>query len=484
MVAQSGEIAAFDRRGRAGSLERRVLVGGAVAVAAADIHFRGDFAVQLSIAMRVICEVTVRALHADLGMDIAHMNRAIKLLLVGESVGNRVAACVEKRAVSRAFKDGAEVPAMTMIVGELRVLSLGVDVLPDFRQEVYVRPLTLVGGFFRVSLQHLKLLFEVRVLLFLGPHERRIGFVIPHRVTEIRVEEHVRLMHVAVHALRGRDRAGEGMLDRMPPFLLARLIREIGNHRIVRRGLSLIAVLRVGTRAVPFTIVCINDVATRAARASEVAGLILRAHEPHVRIVEARLVNIKDGDRYAVAGTRPTEGCAHIGLARFFFRIRNARLGEEAVYVSATALEDAEDVCRWHRFPSRKRKRHLHHAHIRLRARDLELGLDRGGQAFAGIGLAEDVPLKGHDAVVVGSAAVEHGAGGHDRALRLFDDRRVASAAGFVGYSVVRRVDEADVLGAFQVQQCVGSHFVVLLFPRLGHRGLNMRLRLRRNKSF
>jgi len=52
-------------------------------------------------------------------------------------------------------------------------------------------------------------------MLLLRPHERRIGFVIPHGVTEVGVHEHVRLVHVTDHALAGGNGAGKLMLDRM-----------------------------------------------------------------------------------------------------------------------------------------------------------------------------------------------------------------------------------------------------------------------------
>ena len=41
--------------------------------------------------------------------------------------------------------------------------------------------------------------------------------------------------------------------------------------------------------------------------------------------------------------------------------------------------------------------------------------------AVAGVGLAQHVGLDGQDAVVVGCAAPEHGAGGHQRPLGLLD---------------------------------------------------------------
>src|SRR3546814_5552785 len=44
--------------------------------------------------------------------------------------------------------------------------------------------------------------------------------------------EDVRLVHVTGHALRGRDRAGEGVADRMPRFLAPRIVRRVRTRRV------------------------------------------------------------------------------------------------------------------------------------------------------------------------------------------------------------------------------------------------------------
>ena len=72
-----------------------------------------------------------------------------------------------------------------------------------------------------------------------------------------------------------------------------------------------------------------------------------------------------------------------------------------------------------------------------------------------GIGLAQDVVLEGQDAVVVGRAAKQHGAGRHQRAFGLLDQLHVAGAAGLARHPVVRRIYEADELRRFPVEQSV-----------------------------
>jgi hypothetical protein len=67
-------------------------------------------------------------------------------------------------------------------------------------------------------------------------------------------------------------------------------------------------------------------------------------------------------------------------------------------------------------------------AHVRRHRRDP--GLEQAGSP-RGVGLAEDVALERQDAVVVGRAAPQHRAGGHQAALAGLHDRQVAGAAGF-----------------------------------------------------
>ena len=52
-------------------------------------------------------------------------------------------------------------------------------------------------------------------MLLFRIHELAVRFLVPPGVTEIRVHEEISLMHVAIHALARRNRAGELVHDRM-----------------------------------------------------------------------------------------------------------------------------------------------------------------------------------------------------------------------------------------------------------------------------
>ena len=70
-----------------------------------------------------------------------------------------------------------------------------------------------------VPFAHIALLFR--------PHIGRIGFVVPHDVTQKGVHEEIGLVHVADHAGAGRNSPAEFVLQRMTGFTL-------GNGRIDR----------------------------------------------------------------------------------------------------------------------------------------------------------------------------------------------------------------------------------------------------------
>ena len=73
-------------------------------------------------------------------------------------------------------------------------------------------------------------------MLLLWIHQLTIGFLVPPGVAEIRVHEEIPLMHVAVHALARRNRAGELMDHRVTTL-------RFGNGRINSEAQTLVTVL-------------------------------------------------------------------------------------------------------------------------------------------------------------------------------------------------------------------------------------------------
>ena len=93
--------------------------------------------------------------------ELAHAGLAPLLRIV---VGDDLAVGVQQIAVAVALEDGAEVPAMAVIVGELGVLQLRVQV-EDVAQEVEVGPLAARRGAFRIAVQDLAHLRGGRIVL-------------------------------------------------------------------------------------------------------------------------------------------------------------------------------------------------------------------------------------------------------------------------------------------------------------------------------
>src|SRR5690606_23228130 len=153
------------------------------------------------------------------------------------------------------------------------------------------------GGALRVTVIDGTFLFIGRVMLLLRPHERRIGFVIPHGVTEKGIHEHVGLVHVAHHALAGGDGAGELVAQGVARFVPV-------NLRVNRIALAPVAVARINTTVARVAVIGIDDVTGRAAGTAIIAGLVVGAEKPHQRIVQSRLGNVDDRYGDAPAGAR------------------------------------------------------------------------------------------------------------------------------------------------------------------------------------
>ncbi len=263
-------------------------------------------------------------------------------------------------------------------------------------------------------------------------------------------------------------------------------------------GLAPVAVLRVAARGEPVAVVGVDDVAAGAARRAEVARVVVGAEEPEERIVEARLVTFSTGTEMRAPVPGPRFEARMSGLPGSSSRFGQADLGELRDVAQPAALEDAEDVRRRDGLPRGQRQELLQHAALllvlgRRPGRD-DLAGQRDALAFLVallgalvsrrrvIGLAEDVALEGKDPVVVGGAAPEHGPAGHEAALDGRHLLAVAGAAGGPRHPQVARIDEADELRRFLVEEGVGALRVSrrALRPGLRVAGLDVRLLLRR----
>ena len=94
----------------------------AVAIDAIDLDGGARFAVELAVAVAVLLEVAVDAVHALVEVDVLQVDGLLEL--VGIVEGDCLVVLVEQVALAVVLEDGAEDPAVAVVVGELRVLEL------------------------------------------------------------------------------------------------------------------------------------------------------------------------------------------------------------------------------------------------------------------------------------------------------------------------------------------------------------------------
>ena len=200
MCSQTGKIGAVFRRSCARGDEIRVLLNRAVAIDAIDFYGIACFSVEFAIAVTVLLEVAVNAVHPFLEMDVLEVHRLSELVRIFKR--NRLVIFVEQVAFAVVLESRAKNPTMAMKVGKLRVLKLLVELGgAGLFQEVYVRPETSNRGAFGIAGLNAILLLRTGMALLGGPHVLAVHFVVPPGVPEIGCD-HVRpRMHVADHAL-------------------------------------------------------------------------------------------------------------------------------------------------------------------------------------------------------------------------------------------------------------------------------------------
>src|SRR5437588_7558941 len=136
-------------------------------------------------------------------------------------------------------------------------------------------------------------------------------------------------------------------------------------------------------------IVGVDDVASRAAGRAVVAGMIVRAQEREMRIVEPRLVEIDEGGRDAQAGAAAAIAEADVRLACLSFRRWVADVGKRARAGNAAAFEGAEVFGGLEDLPTRQRDENRQRAFRNLLGSGRRGRFDGGGIAGAVVALAE-----------------------------------------------------------------------------------------------
>src|SRR5690348_3670178 len=121
-------------------------------------------------------------------------------------------------------------------------------------------------------------------MLDLWIHELTIRFLVPPGITEIGIHKEVALVHVTVHALARRNRAGELMHDRMTRFVL-------WDGRIGGKTQAVMPILTPPARVRGRSIIRVNHVTSRASTRAIVTRMIVRTHEAKQRIMQSGLLD-------------------------------------------------------------------------------------------------------------------------------------------------------------------------------------------------
>ena len=214
-VAQQGQVVAFGRRGRSRGQQGRIGIGAAVAIDAADFDRIGYLTIDQPVAVTVLCEVAIGALHALFGVDIHQVHRLAgigpglhKFAFTAAAPLFRIVWIdqrplrIEQIARPVAFEHRAEVPAVAVIIGELGVLEFRVEIV-DVAQEIDVTPQAARRRRFGVAFVDRPQLRGIGVALVLEqavvfriahpwrargavfgarPHQRRVSLIVPHGV--------------------------------------------------------------------------------------------------------------------------------------------------------------------------------------------------------------------------------------------------------------------------------------------------------------
>ncbi len=157
-IAQQRQVVTPGRRGRAAGHQRRVLVRRPVAIDAAYLDRIGHLAIDQPIAVAVLREVTIGALHALFGVNVHQVDRfagvgagrdelplpaappLLRVVRVDDVPGVAAHRChvapgVEQVPRAVALEHPAEVPAVSVVVGELRIEQQRVQIV-DIAQEL------------------------------------------------------------------------------------------------------------------------------------------------------------------------------------------------------------------------------------------------------------------------------------------------------------------------------------------------------------
>ena len=441
-------------RGAAGP-QRREAVGRSVAVDAGDFDRRANLAVELGVAVHVLDEVAVDAVHPALHVDVEHVHgHAVPLvrydrlfdpdlcrrLLVGVAVdlldplrhlhgrplgrvapvGDDVSLVIEQISLAVVLQDRSVGPAMAVEVGELGVLGAVVEV-GEISEKLGVREQVFRGRLVGVGELAVDHLLGARIPLLLRIDQVAVGLLVPPHVADVAVHDVGAGMDVTDDALAGWNPVArsELVVNRVPAL-------PFGDRGIGGETKAAVAERRIGPRMDRRAVVGVDHMAAGAAAGAIVARLVVGAEEVQRGIEEPRLVQAHEDWIRAVFGAQPAGAQSRSRSAILFESFGIADFGSEP----SAALEEPQHVARLLPLEPRQWVEILHHRLvIDLVLRRRRNRLQALGDALVAVALPVRGPLVGDRTIVVERGIPEHATVRHHALLDLQHDRGVAPAA-------------------------------------------------------
>ena len=110
-----------------------------MAIGAIDFNGVSRLAVKLAVAVRILAEMAIHAVHAFFEVDVLEVHGFAEFFWIIER--NDVVFLVEQVSLAVFFVDGAEDPAVAVEVGELRMLQILFEFgARNFFQKGFVAP--------------------------------------------------------------------------------------------------------------------------------------------------------------------------------------------------------------------------------------------------------------------------------------------------------------------------------------------------------
>src|SRR5262249_28349091 len=178
------------------------------------------------------------------------------------------------------------------------MLELGVYVVGQGLQKLYVSPFAAGGRLLGISFLNAPELFRTQLLIGPGVHRLAVRFKVPPCDTVVSIQHLCARVHMADYTLAGGDCPSELVLDRMPGLIL-------GNGWIGAEAVTSVPEASIGAGMVRVPVIGVDDMAGGATAGPVVARLIVRSQQRQHRVEQPRLLQSQEDRVRSQVGTQP-----------------------------------------------------------------------------------------------------------------------------------------------------------------------------------